>query len=325
MVNGVPPKKDTYELPMPGLNGVNPLGFLAALGLFRTLSAAWLGQRVEMTWHRAATWHPVFVTDKPMTEDALIDIVQSSLTGRQNEPQFTAFGKNTTVPVAEFRKVALNAVQPAEQRDRTFADFCAAFGSDALVSPNDEVTIQDSAMRTMAGAGHQHFLETMRNLIRECDAGHLRKTIFHVWKYDDPTQTLSLRFDPLDDNRYAFRWRNPSGDPDRKKSGSMLGANRLAIEAMPLLTTAPGVKRLQTVGFTGYRSSDTFFNWPIWSVPLPITVVRSLLMLPDIVRPEFSAETLTARGVAAVMCSQRITVGKVRNFTPAELKHSTLS
>ena len=256
-----------------------------------------------------------------MTQDELITVLHKSLTGRQNEQHFTAFGKNTTVHAEEFRTISLDAVNLANRQDRTFADFCAAFGSDALVSFNDGVTIQDTALRTMAGAGHQHFLKTMRNLIEECTPIHLHKAIFNTWKYDDPTQTLSLRFDPLDDNRYALRWRNPSGDPDRRISGSMLGANRLAIEAFPLLTTAPGKKRLKTAGFTGYRSSDTYFHWPIWTDPLPISAVQSLLTLSNIIAPDFPNEALTARGISAVMRSQRITVGKVRNFTPAKLKH----
>lgn len=316
--------REKCELPLPGLNAANPLGFLAALGLLRAASHAFPDSGVRMAWRRSGFWHPVLVTDKRTTEDELVDVLHNSLRGHQNEPQFTALGKNTTVPAEEFRAAALSAVGSADQRDRTFADFCAAFGTDALVSPNDGVTIQDTAIRTMAGAGHQHFLETMRNLIEKCEEEHLRKTIFRDWKYDDQTQTLSLRFDPLDDNRYALRWRNPSGDPLRKKSGSMIGANRLAIEAVPLLTTVPGAKRTQTVGFTGHRSSDTLFHWPIWTVPLSVSVVRSLLMLPDIVAPDFSPEGLAARGVAGIMCSQRITVGKVRNFTPAELKHSIL-
>ena len=311
-----------FRLACPGLNGANPLGFLAAIGLFRTLSNALPEQRVKMAWCHTGIWHPTLLTDNKMTQNELITILQESLTGRENKPHFTAFGKNTTVPVVKFRSIAINAVNLADYRNRTFADFCAAFGSDALVSFNDGVTMQDTALRTMAGAGHQHFLETMQNLIIECTTRHLYKAIFNTWMYDDPTQTLSLRFDPLDDNRYALRWRNPSGDPDRKTSGSMLGANRLAIESFPLLPTAPGKKRLKTTGVTGYRSSDTFFHWPIWTVPLPISVLRSLLMSPDIISPDSPIDALTARGISAVMYSQRITVGKVRNFTPAKLKHA---
>jgi len=315
-----PSDQRRHSIALPGLVGSNPLGFLAAIGVFRTVVTSFPDQLIEMTWHQDGHWHPVIISDKPLVKDELIEALHDSLKGRHQDSQFTAFGKNTTVPASEFRSVALEAVANANLADRTFADFCAGFGSDALVSPNDGVTIQDTSLRTMAGAGHQHFLETMRNLIQKCDAKHLEKSLFDTWQYDDPTQTLSLRFDPLDDNRYALRWRNPSGDPDRKTLGSMLGANRLAIEAIPLLPTAPGERKLQTACFTGHRSSDTFFEWPIWMVPVSLDVVRSLLLITESVKPETNAELLRSRGVVAVMRSQRITVGKVRNFTPARLK-----
>jgi len=312
-----------------GLDGTNPLGFLAALGVLRTLSRALPDQRVEMAWRRDAVWHPVVFTSEKLDQDVLAEVLHNALAGRQGDPQFNALGKNTTVPADEFRRVTLDAVNEAYRDDRVFVDFCAGFGSDALVSQNDGVTIQDTALRTMAGAGHQHFLETMRNLIATCDAGHLSRTLFSTWKYDDPTQTLSLRFDPLDDNRYALRWRNPSGDPDRKKSGSMLGANRLAIEAIPLLPTAPGSRRLKTTCFKGYRSNDTFFCWPMWTLPLTVSVVQLLLTArldsstsDDATVSQRSVESASSQqGVPAMFRSQRITVGKVRNFTPAE-QHS---
>jgi hypothetical protein len=258
----------------------------------------------------------VLVLGEPISADELIQMLQNTLAARQSDGHFCDLGQNTTVPRDVFRRIAALAVAKASYNVRTSTDFYSAFGSDALVSENDGITIQDTALRTMAGAGHQHFLETMRNVITACESAHLQKTLFQTWQYDDPTQTLSLRFDPLDDNRYALRWRNPSGDPDRKNNGSMLGANRLAIEAIPFFTTVPGERFLQTVGFIGHRSRDTFFSWPVWTTPIGINAIRSLLSLQEIqVRTE--AESLISRGVPVVFRSQRITVGKVRNFTPA--------
>ena len=307
---------DTYELPCSGVDASNPLGFLAALGLLRSASRALPDNNVKMKWEHNGRWHPVLVMSQPMSADDLIQALHLTLTGRQADGHFCDLGQNTTVPRDIFRTLAQAAVVGGTGRDRTSIDFYAAFGSDALVSENDGITIQDTALRTMAGAGHQHFLDTMRNVISACEPEHLQKTVFQTWQYDDPTQTLSLRFDPLDDNRHALRWRNPSGDPDRKKNGSMLGANRLAIEALPLFTTVPGERFLQTTGFKGHRSRDTYFSWPVWTTPVGADVIRSILTLREIQTGK-ETETLLSRSIAAVFRSQRITVGKVRNFTPA--------
>jgi len=304
-----------YEVPCPGIDASNPLGFLSALGLLRSASHALPHIHVRIRWENNGRWHPVLVLSQPMPDDQLVKALHQTLTGHQSDRHFCDLGQNTTVARQIFRTVAQDSAASATSEDRTSSDFYAAFGSDALVA-QDGLTIQDTALRTMAGAGHQHFLETMRNVIAKCGPEHIRKTLFQTWQYDDPTQTLSLRFDPLDDNRYALRWRNPSGDPDRKNTGSMLGANRLAIEAIPLFTTSPGELFLQTVGFTGQRASDTYFSWPIWTSPVGIDAIRSLLALREVQIPR-EAESLMTRGVAAVFRSQRITVGKVRNFTPA--------
>lgn len=309
-------QEPTHELPCPGLNAANPLGFLAGLGLLRTASAAWPDRHVRLKWASDGNWSPVLVLSQAATQDELIEALQEALAGRENDAHFIELGKDITVERDRFRKCALAASRTATMHDRTTTDFYAAFGTDGLVSKNDGITIQDTAMRTMAGAGHQHFLETMRNVICACQPEHLHKTLFHPWQYDDATQTLSLRFDPLDDNRYALRWRNPSGDPDRKKNGSMLGANRLAIEALPFFTTVPGPRHTQTAGFTGFRSSDTFLSWPIWTVPAGIGVVKSILTLSDL-QDDSTRSSCFHRGIVEVLRSQRVTIGKVRNFTPA--------
>lgn len=303
------------EIPLPGLSATNPLAFLAAIGLLRTISLALPECPVRMKWRLEGTWYPILLTDRVFSNDELISVIHESLHGKETEEHFTRLGKNINVDRNRFRQAALDAVLRSNVHGRVSADFFAAYGSDALVSLHDEESIQDTAIRTMAGAGHQHFLETMRNLIEQCRPEHLTKTLFRPWDYSDPTQTLSLRFDPADDNRYALRWRNPSGDPVRKSSGSMLGANRLAIEALPLLVTAPGRRRLLTTCFTGFRSDDTFFHWPIWTTSLSLSVAHSLLMLSELTEHPVPSRQLHARGVNAVFNSQRITVGKVRNFS----------
>lgn len=127
----------------------------------------------------------------------------------------------------------------------------------------------------------------------------------------------TLRWDPADDSRYALRWRDPSGDPARKKRGGMLGANRLAIEGLPLVTCAPVGSSLRTTGFTGSAARNTFWTWPIWTYPAGLDVCRSLLAHSALRDAAADADELRALGVAAAFRSQRITVGKFRNFAPS--------
>ena len=61
----------------------------------------------------------------------------------------------------------------------------------------------------------------------------LRLALFAPWRYLDEKPTM--RWDPMDDRRYALRAGNPSKAPLR----TVRGANRLAIEALTFLPTVP--------------------------------------------------------------------------------------
>jgi len=318
-----------------GPDGSNPLGFLTALGLLRTLSQDKDLAPVSLRWVAVEGWKPEISCGSVMTPTQLVERVQARLSGTADRPEFTRLGKNLTASRDEFHRFVKEVGESAALGETTSADFGAAFGSDALA--NDEGRMIDTAWRTMAGAGHQHFLETMRNLIQKTEARHIEKTLFSPWRYDDPMATLSLRLDPLDDKRYALLARDPSGDPSRQSAGSVQGANRLAIEALPLFPTTAIGKQLHTTGFRGQRASDTYCTWPVWTCPANLDVVRSLLSLRDLailgwpITPEASPTEqraaarrerqarmrLQGLGVAEVFRSQRLTIGKVRNFTPA--------
>ncbi|HEX7114952.1 MAG TPA: hypothetical protein VF193_07455 [Steroidobacter sp.] len=296
-----------------GIDGSNPLGFLAAVGTLRSMSLAQPDWMPRLFWLRADAWRPVLAFERNRSRT---DVVSALALFLRNPPGREAFrlGNNLNIPRAEFRKAAQVAVAGATAENRAWADFLCAFASDGIA--NDKGLIEDTALRTMSGSGHQHFLGFIRTLIKDVTAEHIEKALFAQWKYDDRVENHTMRWDPLDDIRYALRWRNPSGDPARKERGSMWGANRLAIEAMPLIGTIPENGTLKTTGFSGTGSRSTFWTWPIWSVPASPDVVRSVLALRELQSKLVKRSVLERMGVAEVYRSQRITVGKYRNFTP---------
>lgn len=306
----------SMPLLLSGLNGGNPLAFLAALGAFRTTALMWPAQNVRMHWSSAqGSWHPHLTLAREVDRDDWLTALAETLTICTVCAVLAKY-KDLTVLCSDFRKAAEDAASQALPGDRGQADFLAAFGSEAIESEaNGKKTglIADTALRTMSGAGHQHFLVFMRDLAKAkvTEIGHLRHALFEIWRYADPGP--SMRWDPVDDRRYALRWRQPSGDPVT----AVRGANRLAIEALPLLPTAPVRARLETTGFTQRKGRGVIWTWPIWTVPVPLDVVRSLLSLPQLQADEPDRRNLSAQGIAEVYRCQRITQGKYRNFTPA--------
>lgn len=132
--------------------------------------------------------------------------------------------------------------------------------------------------------------------------------------YSSDEEKPSRRWDTADDRRYALRWNEPSGDPIR----TVRGANRLAVEALPLMPTMPVNGRLETTGFKGTGARNTFWTWPIWTTPLVLDAVRSVLALRELQLDPLPRADLAARRIAEVYRSQRLTIRKFRNFAPAQ-------
>lgn len=303
-----------------GLDGSNPLAFLAALGTLRTLTLALPDETVKMSWEdrdlntneHYGAWRPRAWCSLAGDGDAMVEAMEDLLSRASDRACFT-IGDNLNLPANEFRSHLLKSVEDEKALTTPVArdnvDFLAAFGSEAVA--NEDGTMQDTALRTMSGAGHQHFLKFFRELVSKTDAGHLRRTLFLPWDYADEGRGMNLRWDPLDDRRYALRWEDPSGDPVK----TMRGANRLAIEALPLLPTMPTADGLATTAVQGSGRRGTFFIWPLWTVAIGPDVVRSLLGEIEALKEAPSARA--ARGISALYASARITTGKFRNFTPA--------
>lgn len=302
------------ELVLTGLDGSNPLAFLAALGTLRGLTRAWPEQNVRLSWTANAGWRPAISLECSKQESVVAALYETLQTTKNNAT--LGLADNLTIPADEYRAHLRQQLERQNPPDSDATAFGAAFGCDAIC--DDKGNIVDTALRTMSGAGHQHFLKTMRKILEETTNDHISKTLFEPWRYDDPLKNLSLRLDPSDDRRYALRWDDPSGDPTRKNQGNVLGANALAVLGIPLLVAAPVRGRLDTTGFKGSSARNTYWTWPIWQYPASLDVARSLLALSELQEESPRRDRLRAMGIGEVFRSQRLTVGKFRNFTPAQ-------
>jgi CRISPR-associated endonuclease/helicase Cas3 len=311
--NNTPTTTDA-GLSLPGLDGSNPLGFLAALGVLRTLSDNSELKSVRMKWVPAGgTWIPAIhggSCDPVLDSEAIVEALSQSMAIDIDEHPTRLLKVLGTDDEGSRRQIFLEQLGRSSGETRTWVDWLAALASD--FAPADAINQLQTTRR-------DYYYPNLTSVMKSVGVDHLRRSIVRPWDYGDPLDNQSLHMDPTEDRRHAHQWNKPAGDPDRKKSGGMLGANRLAIEAIPLFTSFPEHGTLRTVGFTGNRSTNTRWTWPLWSVWLSLPVIRSLLLLPELqgdsVKPDDISE-LRARGVAAVYRTNRILVGKTPNFTP---------
>lgn len=136
------------------------------------------------------------------------------------------------------------------------------------------------------------------------------------WDYRDAMANQSLRLDHGDDRRHAYQWHAPTEDPARQKSGCMLGANRLALEAFPLFPCIPRGEGGTAVGFICKSKTYTWVSWPIWTVPCSLSLIMSLLNLGIVHESEPSPDSLRKLGIVAVLRSRRLPIEKNKVFLP---------
>ena len=294
-------------LPLPGLDGTNPLGFLAALGLFRVVSGALDLGCVRLQWAPGGgTWVPNIVGYQ-FDADSLLDLLEANLTKQIDKHPINVLDK-----LGDGDPVQRKALFQQSTIDPHRAGWIAALASD-FTPP--------SANNQLQTARRDYYFGNLASVISRTSRDHLARAIFQPWDYADPLDNQSLHLDPSEDRRHAHQWNKPAGDPDRKNSGGMLGANRLAIEAIMWFISLPEGEALHTIGFTGQRSRNTRWTWPIWGIPLDASTIRSTLTLAELQERKVSGDAvdrLRRRGVVAAFRTARILVGKTPNFTPAQ-------
>lgn len=363
-----------------GLDGTNPLGFLATLGVLVTLRRR--GEdNVRCRWVRRHTWLPALEQVSTSSKEGLAQIVTDALRGRvvsgtveqrlkaarkAMESAATAVKKKReeirrrrlsradraevrdrelrpleeerrfrrdeyirvlreSVPRAElglgkriedatgedYRQLAAGLLSADDPTARDDLDQLAALGSDACLNNG---RLEPTPFEFTQGSGHQFFLEDARKLIVHVTLERVHKTLFWRWGYRD--RGLSMRWDPVEDRRYALLDRDPSDEGSRTE----WMANLLAYRGLALLPAVPAAQGLATVGWHIGRGLEAF-TWPLWDSPATIDTIASLLRLRELTEDRPDTASLQARGVVAVYRAHRIRVGEGRNskvnFTPA--------
>jgi hypothetical protein len=294
-----------------GLDADNLLAFLALLGTLRALDLARPTWRVRTRWS-GAPWHPELTVDDDVDEQAMLIAVADGVAIAGAPIDFQGH-KNIDFTRRQFRELVDHSTSEPLQ-----ARMLAAIGSDACTRRDGE-RIEGTALAAIAGQGHQNFLERVAALGRrqlQNETSILRQALLEPWAYEDLESTL--RWDPLEDRRYALGFADPSGE----KIKTSAGANILAVIGFPLFSAAPGERGLVTTAVVRQRRSHEV-RWPIWNVPCGLATIEALLRHPDLAvagSSENGGNTRAAwkrSGVVDIKRCRRIRTGKYFSFERA--------
>ncbi len=298
---------DEQDLLLTGLDGSNPLAFMAALGVCNVLNDK---LPIRMRWTMdEGVWRPLLIAGDGI--DCIVELLGEFLSSELKAPW--NLSKKLPFDAASLRIAMIRELANDFLANRTTIDTFAAFGSEVYVDEKGQ--FQDTAFRMVRSgdSAGQGLPDYACKLAANCEATDIAGALFGPWTYS--ASLSSFRWDPAENREYALQAINPSKDA----APTAVGVNRLALAALPLYPTMPGASGLETVGFIkGSRSKDAEFRWPIWTVPLGLDSIRSLLTYPTIFDREPSVLQLREMGVAAVFCCRQIKPNQYyRNFSPS--------
>ncbi|MGH3833914.1 MAG: type I-G CRISPR-associated protein, Cas3-extension family [Pseudonocardiaceae bacterium] len=195
----------TREMELPALDGTNPLGFLAALGVLDVLHRAGLEPTVRWT----SDLVPVPVYRGVPDSDELVELIDADrarwrdsvvLRGPEN-------GQLDDVkPPPEVHHQWATEMMWTISDTRADADlFCALLSEGAVDGKGN-----GKPTHLHFTAGQQKFLVMVRELASRVDAERIREALFGPWREDSPLPTLS--WNSQGERIYALRAINPSSE-----------------------------------------------------------------------------------------------------------------
>ena len=252
-----------------GLEGNNPLGFLAALGV--QVLYDFEDQQPKLWWTDDVTPHavvnPEFNIDR-IVEQAL-EVFPQWLESLALNPGFGAKADNTAkFSPSDLRKYLdkTRSCQPGNRLATALVAEGSLDGAGKVAKPTD----------LYFAAGQLKFLNIIRTVLTKVEREAVFEGLKGPWSY---TSSLSsLGWDVTDDRIYAIAPANPA--KEKKKTNP--GAEALAVLGLsrhPVFASLDhrGRHRTLTIGCSGPWRRGGTYTWPLWRRPAAPSAVRSLL------------------------------------------------
>jgi hypothetical protein len=294
-----------------GVDGSNPLGFLAALGLLRVVPGAKLGFSEDGSFR-------AFVDGLDKSESDLATLIAADAEAAADEsaPWRFMYTKAATEkqgrqevadlkpPPEHFKKFLATSIEGWLKGNDEAAGYAAAYGTDIAVDGKGNT--KPTALHFTAA--QQTFLGAVEGIRASVTQEWVETSLF---KGHGERPGSNLRWDPGAERNWALMANDPSSDGTRVDAP----LEWLAFRGLPLLPSFPCGSRIITTGVVG-RGDDMTFRWPLWSVPASLLTTRSALQLDW----TGSARERAARGVFAI-CSSAIrrTSQGYGNFGPSSV------
>lgn len=293
------------EKKLTGLNGSNPLGFLAAVGLQVALDDE---GKASKLW-----WSDDVVPKAMLSIEPGIDLADVALTCVARLRQSPLF--NSGIDGAGDLKFATDKIRPfleVASSDPAAIRLASCVVSEGSIDRSGKAKPSDLYFT----AGQQRFLVIIREILDGVTREDILEAIDGPWSYASELPTLM--WDTSDDANYALAARNPAVE----KKLTVPGAEALAILGLSAFPVFTGQERTLTTATSGTWKSGRF-RWPIWHLAAGSGATRSLIQqIPAIDhRAGSTVDQLNGWGVELVYESsiRRSDQGGYGSFSPPRI------
>ncbi|MEI6607335.1 MAG: hypothetical protein WCP35_18640 [Verrucomicrobiota bacterium] len=277
-----------FELPLHGLREDNPRDFLAVLGLQRVTSHQWPESEPTLSWSEK-TGQPTIRVDVEMPANwgsQLLDLLSQWATSSSNPFRH---GKIEAISQADFHAIL--------QTEST----CSPFYTRFYPALSSQISNENSGRRSefIIESANRSVLKGIVDLL----ADHRRPLdVAADFGGTSPMREVSntSRWHPAEFQSAAYT----ATDPKENKHCDRLSLNVFALLGLTFYPVVdiqggrktPGIRRISRV---------TEFSWPVWSVPLGLDELASLLHHPAIHQSEVETQGLKALGIYQIWRSRK--------------------
>ena len=249
-----------------GLEGTNPLGFLAALGVQAVFMDE--DERPRLWWSTDVTPHAI-VNDSFTVERIADQALSLAVRWRDCSATNPRRLDGTPIPKGDELKLA-----PEDIRTYLCRSYAGETGSDLAAALLAEGSLDNSGVAKPSDlyftAGQMKFLGMTRTLLGTVVRDEILTGLVGPWAY--ASELPSLGWDVADDRVYALRANNPA--PDKKLTNP--GPEALAIFGLSRHAVFGARDRTLTQGCSGSWKTG-YYSWPLWHRPATSFAVKSLM------------------------------------------------
>lgn len=294
----------THELS--GIDGRNPCGFLAALGVLRLLTDHPDVDKVRLAWERGESgeFRPILdISDSTSSEDVAKLVLDAHLS-RDLDAELGWASDVMKLPCGEVRALLEPVLaRPDSQRIAGTIGACVVdVPRRQRGKPHPERFAAYTPLRVIPRVGRARFVSTALAVSRSVTTeAQVRTALFGPWRY---VKANSLRWDP--GARVPLRAYSAEAPTNFGPLG-VPAATALAVAALcyfPLTFASNGAL---CAGFDDRRAFA--LRWPLWNRPLDEEAVRVILSVPGIHASELDAPLLNRYGIFARVSAKREQLG----------------